>query len=496
MFLHLLFLLLVPFLLLATPDRSLKIMKIEQRVALVIGNSKYDSKKLPNLKNPINDASAMSEKLKTLGFKVFYGVNLTKRQMDKKLDQFSQKLRMGGVGLFFFAGHGIEYKRENYLMATDSNVNDKNDVKYESLPLNKILDNMEDAGNRLNIVLLDSCRNDPFSRSGGGGLAKSTARGTYIVYATSPGDVASDGSGKHGAFTTQILKYIDAQGVSLERVFKRVKIGVINSTNQNQRPWISNDITGDFYFKLPTQASNIFNVPKKTKNSLKPQKLKTYPLTITTEPSDSKTKTKHPKPQENEKRFWEMVVEANTKEYYNFYLEDYPNGYYAKRAKKFIEYTSPQELKQIEYLRQEENEAWENIKYSIDKNDFTNFLRKYPLGIHAVLAKQYQDKFKYTVILNGMMWQDNTDSISLKKSYYGANKYCANLKLGGFTDWKLPDINELQSIVTPSRQPRIKKEFTYVTHHNYWSSSLDDFNSDYAWSISFSDEKHSYSYLV
>ncbi|MEA2090769.1 MAG: caspase family protein [Campylobacterota bacterium] len=304
MLFRLLLLTIIPLLLFATTDRALQRMKIEQRVALVIGNNNYDSKKLSNLKNPINDARAMKSKLKKLGFKVVYGENLTVRQMDKKLDKFSQKLRHGGVGLFFFAGHGIEYKRENYLMAKNSKVDGKNDVKYESLPLSKILDNMEDAGNRLNIVLLDACRNDPFSRSGGGGLAKSTARGTYIVYATSPGDVASDGSGKHGAFTQQILHHIDVPGVPIEKVFKRVKVGVINSTRQSQRPWISNDITGDFYFKLPSKASNKFKVPK-TKEPKTTQKssfcfqdeaLTKFSLTISTTPSDAKVSITNIKP--------------------------------------------------------------------------------------------------------------------------------------------------------------------------------------------------------
>ncbi len=133
---------------------------------------------------------------------------------------------------------------------------------------------MQDSGNRLNIVLLDACRNDPFSRSSGGGLAKTAARGTFIVYATSPGDVASDGSGKYGAFTQQILKYIDAPGVSIERVFKRVKVGVIDSTNQSQRPWTNSDITGDFYFKLPNKLS------KTTINVAKTKKKGSYDIKV------------------------------------------------------------------------------------------------------------------------------------------------------------------------------------------------------------------------
>lgn len=264
-------LLLFTFTLNASNDRSLKMMKTEQRIALVIGNNKYSSDRLSALRNPINDAKAMRDKLRSLGFNVFYGENLTVREMDKKLHKFSSKLKNGGVGLFFFAGHGVESRGKNYLMGKDSNMMDKEDIAYESLELNKVVDKMKNSGNRLNIVLLDACRNDPFSRSGGGGLAKiNNARGMFIAYATSPGDVASDGRGKHGIFTQEILKNIDSKGTSLHNVFKNVKRDVYNKTNQNQRPWTHDDIIGDFFFKLPTseisnkstikQSSSSFNL--------------------------------------------------------------------------------------------------------------------------------------------------------------------------------------------------------------------------------------------
>jgi len=236
----------------ANNSRALQMMKTEQRVALVIGNNIYKSDRLSKLKNPINDAQAMKNKLKSLGFKVFYGENLTVRDMDKKLRTFSSKLKAGGVGLFFFAGHGVESRGENFLMGKDSNLIDKDDIAYESLELNKVIDKMKNSGNRLNIVLLDACRNDPFSRSGGGGLAKvDNAKGMFIAYATSPGDVASDGSGKHGVFTEMILNNIEAEGMPLHNVFKNVKKDVYNKTNHRQRPWTHDDIIGNFFFKLP-----------------------------------------------------------------------------------------------------------------------------------------------------------------------------------------------------------------------------------------------------
>ncbi len=547
----------LPFLLLATTDRALQRMKIEQRVALVIGNNNYDSKKLPKLKNPINDAKAMSIKLRELGFKVYYGENLTVRQMDKKLDKFSQKLRDGGVGLFFFAGHGIEYKRENYLMAKNSKVDDKNDVKYESLPLNKILETMEDAGNRLNIVLLDACRNDPFSRGGGGGLAKSTARGTYIVYATSPGDVASDGSGKHGAFTSQILKHIDAPGVPIELMFKKVKTGVINSTNQNQRPWVSNDITGDFYFKLPSKTFSASTKLKLTSTKVEiPKKVKTYPLTITTEPINAKvsitnikprykdaillksgnykvkvskkgyktkyltatlhnqpleikvlleiqvsiedeTKSKHKKLKNGEQKFWDMVTQANTLEYYEFYLEDYPNGYYSKEAKRII---SPLKIKFLKEKKQakanklalkksREKDAWQGIENSTFGSDFDEFLQDYPFGKYTeqakLKAKRYQNNSRFIVILDGLIWQDNEKVKQIKKSWRDSVNYCKNLHLAGYDDWRLPNINELESIIDRNNLHEIKGEFKFAVSSFYWSSSPYNSDSSKAWGVGF-----------
>ncbi len=227
MLMRLLLLSIIPLLLLANTDRSLQRMKIEQRVALVIGNNTYDSKRLNKLKNPINDARAMKKKLKTLGFKVYYGENMTIKQMRKKLRYFGSALKKGGVGLFFFAGHGVESRGENYLIGKDSNLLEEDEIEDESLELSRVVNKMKHSGNRLNIILLDACRNDPFSRSSGGGLAKiNNAKGMFIAYATSPGEVASDGSGRNGVFTQQILKHIDAPGIPIGVMFKKVKGGV------------------------------------------------------------------------------------------------------------------------------------------------------------------------------------------------------------------------------------------------------------------------------
>jgi hypothetical protein len=152
----------------------------------------------------------------------------------------------------------MEVDGKNYLIPIDAKINAKVDIKYEAVPVNLLIDKMEKSNNRLNIVVLDACRNDPFDKGYGGGLAQiKYAKGIYIAYATAAGSVASDGNKneRNGLFTKYLLKNIKKQNLELDRVFKNVRIAVSNESNDKQQPWNSSSVNGDFYFKI----SNIVN---------------------------------------------------------------------------------------------------------------------------------------------------------------------------------------------------------------------------------------------
>jgi len=134
----------------------------EQRIALVIGNSAYSS---GPLKNPVNDAADMAAILKKLGFSVTLKKNARLQEMDEALEAFGNRLKRGGVGLFYYAGHGVQVNGANYLLPIGAKINKEADVKYQAVDANKILDEMATANNGLNIVMLDACRDNPFGRS-------------------------------------------------------------------------------------------------------------------------------------------------------------------------------------------------------------------------------------------------------------------------------------------------------------------------------------------
>ena len=231
----------------AQDDRGITLKS--NRYALVIGNSSYQS---APLKNPINDAEDIAVNLRQLDFKVILKKNADQRTMEDTIRYFGKQLRNGGVGIFYFAGHGIQVGSRNYLIPIDARIESESDVKYESVDAGRVLGKMEDAGNRLNIVILDACRSNPFARSfrtNQRGLARMDApAGSLIAYATAPGDVAADGPGRNGLFTKYLIKHMMSPDLPVEQMLKRIRIDVSRETKGQQIPWESSSLMGDFYF--------------------------------------------------------------------------------------------------------------------------------------------------------------------------------------------------------------------------------------------------------
>jgi len=228
---------------------------MSRRTALVIGNAAYAE---GPLQNAVKDATDIAAMLRRLNFEVTPLRNASLQEMEDAVNAFNLRLRQGGMGLFYFAGHGVQVNGENYLIPIKARITREADVRYQALPMGQVLGAMEDANNGLNIVILDACRNMPFSRSyrsSQGGLAPPpTARGMLIAYATSPGGMAADGAGENGVYTKYLLQAMTIPGLSIEQVFKQVRYGVVAETEGKQTPWESSSLLGDFAF-MPAQAS-------------------------------------------------------------------------------------------------------------------------------------------------------------------------------------------------------------------------------------------------
>ena len=222
----------------------------DKRLALVIGNSNYQ---VSPLANPANDANAMAQALRDSGFEVMQYTNLNKRALEDSLRTFGSKVSRGGVALFFFAGHGLQIKGVNYLVPIGANIQKDTDIEFEAVDAGRVMSELESAGSRLNIVILDACRNNPFARSTRSvsrGLAVMNApSGTVVAYATGPGEVASDGDGKNGLYTQELLRNLREPNLKIEEVLKRTRISVKDKTNGQQVPWENTSLDGDFYFK-------------------------------------------------------------------------------------------------------------------------------------------------------------------------------------------------------------------------------------------------------
>ena len=274
----------------------------DARVALVIGNSTYKS---APLKNPVNDARAIGRALQELGFEVILKENLSQQAFVSSLREFGDRLKQtGGTGLFYYAGHGMQVKGANYLIPVDADIASEAEVRYMSVDANQVLDVMDQAGSPLNIVILDACRDNPFSRSfrsKQSGLAQMDApSGMLVAFATAPGAVAYDGDGVNGVYTKHLLRNLTLPGLPVELVLKRVREGVSKETAQKQIPWESSSLLGDFYFKGSPQGG--------------PPVAEADAAAL-------------------EVAFWDSVKSSNAATEYQAYLEKYPRGQFAVLAR-------------------------------------------------------------------------------------------------------------------------------------------------------------------
>lgn len=234
----------------------------ERKVALVIGNGAY---RVGALKNPVNDAQAVAASLRALGFEVVLRENTSLRDMIESFRQFSLNTRSASVRVVYYAGHGLQLKGRNYLLPVDTEIRGEDEVVAKSADLNELLDRLGDAKQGINIIILDACRNNPFSGvelvgpdgrrlkfrgATPAGLAPVEAPlGSMVAFSTAPGGVALDNPGeKNSLYTKHLLLSMQSPGLPVELLFKQVRLGVARETGRVQVPWESSSLTGEFCF--------------------------------------------------------------------------------------------------------------------------------------------------------------------------------------------------------------------------------------------------------
>ncbi|WP_395019024.1 caspase family protein [Dongia sp.] len=231
----------------------------EPRIALVIGNADYaDAIKLAN---PAKDAALIGATLERLGFEVILVTNAAQKPMQRAIVRFGDRLAEAGpnaVGLFYYAGHGLQLDGQNFLVPTDADISREVDVEINGVSADLILKQMAYGGSRVNIVILDACRNNPLARdfrsvapSQGFAEIRTKPKGTFISYSTAPGEVAVDGDGDHSPFAEAVAASMQLPGLDLAEVFQRVREQVLAATDDRQTPWDSSSLVKSFYFIPP-----------------------------------------------------------------------------------------------------------------------------------------------------------------------------------------------------------------------------------------------------
>jgi uncharacterized caspase-like protein len=290
------------------------------RVALVVGNGEY-APEIGKLKNPTSDAQLMADTLKGLGFEVALVTDADQKAMKRAIREFGQKLREtgpNGIGLFYYAGHGVQVDGENFLLPVGAEIQAEGDVELEAVSAASVLSQMQFAGNAVNLVFLDACRNNPLTRSfrsGSRGLARVDApRGSFVGYSTAPGDVSVDGESSNSPYALALVEELSTPGISIEEAHRAVRAKVLAATNQRQTPWDSSSLTGPVILKKAVaeeaQVAAVTPPP----------------------PTAAGAST-----QQAELLFWDSIKDSDNPATFEAYLKQFPNGVFAGLAQAKVD---------------------------------------------------------------------------------------------------------------------------------------------------------------
>ena len=378
---------------------------LDIRVALVIGNSSYND--VPRLVNPQNDAKAMSLMLKKLGFQVISVTDGTKKDIDAAIQNMAANLKgRQAVAMIYYAGHGLQHNWDNYIIPIDFKNSSNIDLVKDAVNLKNILDVFSQSKTRMNIIVLDACRDNPFGNKLGSnkGLAQVDAPiNTYIAFATAPGNVAQDGDDRtgYGLFTGYLIKELQ-QPATIEDVFKRVRLQVRKSSGGMQIPWDSSSLENDFSFndgkKYTVQPNEFMKALADEKNKEEKEKLEAVAIKIQNEKlqaeklkekesqallKDKEEQDKKAKllaEQKKKEEALRIAVESNKKKIPS--VENLPAPIQLASIDRVFK---PVGVNQNTDLASEKSD-WEKIKDSKNADDFYAFLYKYPNGLLSANA--------------------------------------------------------------------------------------------------------------
>lgn len=332
------------------------------RFALVFGNSNYET--VESLDNPRNDASLMDEALKSVGFTTVVALDASRNEMVAAISKFVDLLDAESEVFIYYAGHGVQLDGQNYLIPVDVAIKKSADLPFVSLSLQTVINQVARISPSISIIVLDACRDNPFEGDGdsaSAGLAKATGSvGTYIAFATAPGEIAYDGEGENSPFTNALAEYLSKPGLPIEQVFKRVRETVVDVTGGRQIPWDHSSLINEFFFeRLLVEAPAVASE-------------------IQTDAND-----------------WKAATIKNTKEAYEKYIADYPDGLFADVAQFRV--TSAASEAEINIAQAGAKSRSSRVSSDLDDwnaavergqvTDYQSYLEKHPNGLFAKLAK-------------------------------------------------------------------------------------------------------------